>query len=145
MLYGEDKVVVEIKIPEDRMETLAIGPHLKGVANYLRKSCNGRYDQYVVGKRLFVYTEVAAPDMSDNRFSMDDLSLLYIYEHVDLQHLYIDGSKFEANANKYTWVWKKAADVEMLQIYMLIVKDSMIDLVKNVFNLILKYFIDEIS
>ena len=27
---------------------------------------------------------------------------------VDLNHLYIDGSKFEANANKYTWVWKKA-------------------------------------
>ena len=26
---------------------------------------------------------------------------------IDLQHLYIDGSKFEANANKYTWVWKK--------------------------------------
>jgi len=29
---------------------------------------------------------------------------------VDLQHLYIDGSKFEANANKYSWVWKKAAE-----------------------------------
>ena len=29
---------------------------------------------------------------------------------VDLQHLYIDGSKFEANANKYTWVWKKATE-----------------------------------
>ena len=43
MLYGEDKVVVEIKIPEDRVETFAIGPHLKGVANYLLKSCNGRY------------------------------------------------------------------------------------------------------
>ena len=27
----------------------------------------------------------------------------------------------------------------MLQIYMLLVKDSMIDVVKNVFNLILKY------
>jgi transposase len=25
-------------------------------------------------------------------------------EGVDMQHLYIDGSKFEANANKYTWV-----------------------------------------
>ena len=49
MLYGEDKVVVEIKIPEDRVENFAIGPHLKGVANYLLKSCNGRYDQYVVG------------------------------------------------------------------------------------------------
>ncbi|RGY80321.1 hypothetical protein DXA18_10155 [Dorea sp. AM58-8] len=31
-------------------------------------------------------------------------------EHVDLQHLYIDGSKFEANANKYSLVWKKATE-----------------------------------
>ena len=31
-------------------------------------------------------------------------------EKVDLQHLYIDGSKFEANANKYSWVWKKATE-----------------------------------
>ena len=33
----------------------------------------------------------------------------YIFqkESVDLQHIYIDGSKFEANANKYTFVWKK--------------------------------------
>ena len=72
MLYGEDKVVVEIKIPEEIVDTFAIGPHLKGVANYLLKSCNGRYDKYVVGKRLLVYTEVAAPDMSDNRFPMED-------------------------------------------------------------------------
>lgn len=28
--------------------------------------------------------------------------------NVDTDHLYIDGTKFEANANKYTWVWKKA-------------------------------------
>jgi len=34
----------------------------------------------------------------------------YIFnkEHVDLKHLYIDGTKIEANANKYSWVWKKA-------------------------------------
>ena len=31
-------------------------------------------------------------------------------DDVDLEHLYIDGSKFEANANKYTWVWKKSAE-----------------------------------
>ncbi|OPJ65069.1 transposase [Clostridium oryzae] len=31
-------------------------------------------------------------------------------ENVDLNHLYIDGSKFEANANKYSWVWKKATE-----------------------------------
>lgn len=34
----------------------------------------------------------------------------YIFskDSVDLQHLYIDGTKMEANANKYTWVWKNA-------------------------------------
>lgn len=72
MLYGEDKVVVEIKIPEEIVKTFSIGPHLKGVANYLLKNCNGRYDNYIVGKRLLVYTEVAAPDASDYRFPMED-------------------------------------------------------------------------
>ena len=33
----------------------------------------------------------------------------------------------------------------MLQIHMLLVEDNLIDVVKNVFNLILKYFVDEIS
>ena len=27
---------------------------------------------------------------------------------VDLDHTYIDGTKIEANANKYTWIWKKS-------------------------------------
>ena len=38
-------------------------------------------------------------------------------ERVDLQHLYIDGSKFEANANKYTWVWKKATEKFRYKLY----------------------------
>lgn len=29
-------------------------------------------------------------------------------ENVDLDHVYIDGTKIEANANKYSWVWKKS-------------------------------------
>ena len=32
---------------------------------------------------------------------------IFEVEGVDLNNFYIDGSKFEANANKYTWVWKK--------------------------------------
>lgn len=34
----------------------------------------------------------------------------YIFEkdQVDLEHTYIDGTKMEANANRYTWVWKKS-------------------------------------
>ena len=38
-------------------------------------------------------------------------------DHVDLQHVYIDGSKFEANANKYTWVWKKATEKSRYRLY----------------------------
>lgn len=29
--------------------------------------------------------------------------------HVDLDHAYIDGTKVEANAQKYSWVWKKSS------------------------------------
>ena len=38
-------------------------------------------------------------------------------EHVDLDHLYIDGSKFEANANKYSWVWKKGTEKSRFRLY----------------------------
>ncbi len=71
-LCGEDKVVVEIKIPEEIVEKFSIGPHLKGISNYLLKNCNGRYDKYLVGKRLLVYTEIAPPNVSNIRFTMED-------------------------------------------------------------------------
>lgn len=34
----------------------------------------------------------------------------YIFEqdYVDMNHVYIDGTKLQANAGKYTWVWKKS-------------------------------------
>ena len=38
-------------------------------------------------------------------------------EGVDLNHLYIDGSKFEANANKYTWVWKKSTEKSRYRLF----------------------------
>ena len=30
---------------------------------------------------------------------------------------FIDGSKFEANANKYQWVWKKAQKISLPLVY----------------------------
>ena len=44
-------------------------------------------------------------------------------ELVTLDYLFIDGTKIEANANKYSFVWEKAADKfsaklqEQIQIY----------------------------
>ena len=34
--------------------------------------------------------------------------VIFELEGVDLDHVYLDGTKIEANANKYTWVWKKS-------------------------------------
>ena len=42
---------------------------------------------------------------------------IFAKDHVDLTHLYIDGSKFEANANKYSWVWKKATEKSRYRLF----------------------------
>ena len=43
----------------------------------------------------------------------------YIFEkdHVDLNHVYIDGTKIVANANRYTWVWKKSCIKNRSKVY----------------------------
>ena len=35
---------------------------------------------------------------------------LYEMGEVKYQNLFVDGTKIEANANKYSWVWKKATE-----------------------------------
>ena len=47
----------------------------------------------------------------------DIMSFIGEKDGVDFQHLYIDGSKFEANANKYTWVWKKATEKSRYRLF----------------------------
>lgn len=46
-------------------------------------------------------------DSIDNIFK-DINSLIFSKNNVDLSHIYIDGTKLQANANKYSWVWKKS-------------------------------------
>ena len=43
----------------------------------------------------------------------------YIFEKesVDLQHIYIDGTKIIANANRYTWVWKKSCETSRKKVF----------------------------
>ena len=38
-------------------------------------------------------------------------------DHVDMQHVYIDGTKLEANANKYSWVWRKGTEKSRYRLY----------------------------
>ena len=52
----------------------------------------------------FIHNELAG-SLQD---IFDDINrCIFEQLNVDLNHAYIDGTKIEANANKYTWVWKK--------------------------------------
>lgn len=46
-------------------------------------------------------------DSIENIF-VDINAYIFEEEKVDTDHIYIDGTKIEANANKYSWVWKKS-------------------------------------
>lgn len=48
----------------------------------------------------------------------------YIFEKetVDLRHIYIDGTKITANANRYTWVWKKSCETSRKKVFALVSK-----------------------
>lgn len=47
-------------------------------------------------------------DCSIEDIFMEINKRIFNEDNVDLNHIYIDGTKLEANANKYSWVWKKA-------------------------------------
>ena len=42
---------------------------------------------------------------------------IFAQQQVDTNHIYIDGTKIEANANKYSWVWKKSCVKYRLKIF----------------------------
>lgn len=67
-----DRVVVEIKIPDEIAETFAVGNHLRGISNYLLSRCGDRYQSYLVGKRLLSYTEVHEGRREPAGFAMVD-------------------------------------------------------------------------
>ena len=46
-------------------------------------------------------------DNIDNIFAEIN-QYIFSNENVDINHVYIDGTKIIANANKYSWVWKKS-------------------------------------
>lgn len=71
---------------------------------------------------MYLLDEHPAPShMTIDKFMNDVLSVSisdifneingYIFkeENVDVNHVYIDGTKIAANANKYSWVWKKSS------------------------------------
>ena len=67
---------------------------------------------------------------------MDDMnSYIFKKENVDLNHVYIDGTKVEANANKYTWVWKKACTRSRAKLFV-----KLTDLIDTINECVLSYY-----
>ena len=56
------------------------------ISNFIHKELSGSIDQ--------IFNDIS--------------SYIFAQEKVDTDHVYIDGTKIEANASKYTWVWKKS-------------------------------------
>ena len=79
----DNRVVVEIKIPEEIVNTFAIGNHLRGISSYLLSKFENRYQHYLIGKRLLNYVEIqeTAPksmnlSMADRLEAIKDFTLL---------------------------------------------------------------------
>lgn len=74
-------------------------------------------DHQAPSHRTFGYfiNEVLADSIEE--IFQDINKKIFETEHADLQHLYIDESKFEANANKYSWVWKKATEKSRYRLF----------------------------
>lgn len=80
----------------------------------IEKSCKTdiRYMYLLDGMKVPTYVSIGS-FINSLKSSIQDIFLdinkeIFKRDSVDLNHTYIDGTKIEANANKYTWVWKKS-------------------------------------
>ena len=78
-------------------------------------------------------------DNIENIFN-DINSYIFKADNVDLNHVYIDGTKLEANANKYSWIWKKSCITNRNKVFL-----KLSTLIKEINVTDLKYLSVEIG
>ena len=71
-----DKVIVEVEIPDDLIPSFRIGYHLRGLSTNLKRIDHSKYKGYQVGNRLLTYYEVPDPSTIDKNDSNDKMTLL---------------------------------------------------------------------
>lgn len=111
--------------PVNMLKTILFGFMTKGYMSLreLEDSCkvNIRFmylmDNETPSYRTFGYFINEVLDDSIEDIFNDINRKIFDEESVDLNHLYIDGTKFEANANKYSWVWKKSTEKSRYRLY----------------------------
>ena len=68
----DNKVTVDIRIPEKLADTFAAGNRLRGISSYLLKRCGGKYQQYLVGNRLLNYLEASDSERTSSGLPIED-------------------------------------------------------------------------
>ena len=69
-IVNDTQVVMDMRIPEEIVETFRMGNHLRGVSAYLMKYCDGRYNEAVVGNRILNYIVIPVPESEDVQIPM---------------------------------------------------------------------------
>ncbi len=111
--------------PVDMLKTVLFGFVTNGYMSLreLEDQCkvNLRFmylmDHETPSYRTFGYFINEVLSASIEEIFQDINSAIFEKDQVDPDHLYIDETKFEANANKYTWVWKKATEKSRYRLY----------------------------
>lgn len=69
-IIDDSQVVMDVRIPEGIVDTFSIGNHLRGVAAFMVKYCDGRYRNAIVGNRLLKYTVIPTPGKDNDQISV---------------------------------------------------------------------------
>lgn len=72
VLTINEKVIMNLRIPNDIVENFSIGNHMRGVAAYLLKNYGEKYSELVVGKRLLNYTVIPTPTEKEDNISFNN-------------------------------------------------------------------------
>lgn len=73
-------------------------------------------------------------DYKAGRPRCDAIKLLKVILFAFMEHTYIDGTKIEANANRYTWVWKKSCVANRNKVF-----EKITQLIKEMNSKVLSY------
>jgi hypothetical protein len=83
VVSNNEKVIMNIRIPDDIVHNFNIGNHMRGVSAYLIRNKNEKYAQYLVGNRLLKYIEIPTPNENEENISFSN-KLSAIGEFIEL-------------------------------------------------------------
>ncbi len=90
--------------------TQKITPPVKSLRRFVRTfpSCGSQHDRLRISNHQSI--PLRKNERPHRRHIRGVLQLLIEEGYVTMEHYFLDGTKIEANANRYTFVWKKSTD-----------------------------------